>query len=141
MVSVSPPLPFEKHAACVPRRGPSMTCLMTSRPIKKNKKKISDSSGDYKSRNSASPRIVEPSPQCLCSILAWPWYTCLNVGVPLDHPEAAMWTALLCDLLLATEIKAWRILGAVSWPSCCRKVKSRWTSGTPGGVASSHLAE
>src|SRR6266576_2320054 len=48
----------------------SIDGLMTGGPIKKNQKKISDSSGDYKSRNSASPRVVEPSPQCLCSILA-----------------------------------------------------------------------
>jgi hypothetical protein len=39
MGSVSPPLPFEKHAACdVPRRVPSMTCLMTSGPNKKIEK-------------------------------------------------------------------------------------------------------
>jgi hypothetical protein len=144
--SVSPPFPFEKHAACSgPCRVLSMSCLMTGGPNKKIKKKISDSSRVYKSRNSASPRIVEHSgwsdfsrllapPPLSIFVLSWPWCACLNVGVNLDHPETTMWTALLCDLLLSAEIKAMRIHGAVPWPSCCRKVKSRWIFGAPGGV-------
>jgi len=115
-------------------------------PIKKNKgMKISDSSGVYKGRNSASPELsnnpqayqtfsTSGPPSLSVFVLPWPWCACINVGVPLDHQETAVWTALLCDLLLSAEIKAWHLTGTVSWPSCCRKVKSPWTCGAPGGV-------
>jgi hypothetical protein len=93
---------------------------MTGGPNKNKKNegmKISDSSGVYKGRNSASPELSN-NPQAYLTfstsgppplsvfVLSWPWCACINVGVPLDHQETAMWTAPLCDLLLSAEIKA-----------------------------------
>jgi hypothetical protein len=101
---------------------------------KKIRRKFQTPPRIIKAETQQAPELSNPPLSVFA--LSWPWYACLNVGVPLGHPEAAMWTALLCDLLLSPEIKAWRILGAVSWPSCCHKVKSRWTCGTPGGVSS-----
>jgi hypothetical protein len=67
--SVSPPLPFEKHAACgVSRRVPSMTRLMmTAGPNKKIRRKFQTPPGIIKAETQQAPELSNPNP--LLSVL------------------------------------------------------------------------
>lgn len=62
MGSVSPPLPFEKHAACgAPRRVPSIPPHDGVDPIKKIRRKFQTPPGFIKAETQQAPEVVVPS--------------------------------------------------------------------------------